>query len=219
MTDTRLVARGAPGGVARVAADQNVRAIATRDGAQYSADWLMALALEGRIYTASVGTITTPITFGAFDADQPELALLVPATHLILPLSIQVHIEDAAGTDNEIFFITSTATVTAGTSTAVTPVNHLVGNTSVSGCTVLTAYSGNGTDPYTGTTNEFWRTGYAFADTTVGPHKVYSWNWRDYAPIAVTGVGSLVGYVSATTTQMNGFIKVTWAELPASTNV
>lgn len=216
MSDIRLVRRGASGSVQRVGSDSYVGASAFADGALVTGDWIMALALEGRVFTASVGTITTPITFGAYDAGQPEFALAVPSGTLVIPLSIQVHLEDSAGTDNEVLFITSTVTATAGTSTAVTPVNHLNGSSVGTQCTAYSAFSGNGTDPTTGTVNEFWRWGNAFADANTQPARVVGWNWRDYAPVAINGVGSLVGYVSATTTQAAGFLKVTWAELPST---
>lgn len=188
---------------------------ALRDGTLSFADLVQVSAMEGVVNCVSLGTITTPITFKAYDADQPELVLDVADGYTMLPLNLQAHIEDSAGTDNEIFAHTSKGTlIGAGTSTLLTQFNANTGYAAASGVTAYGAYSGNGTVPTT--PNEFWRTGYAFADTTVGPLKVYNWNWRDYCPIVIKGPGAIAVYASATTTQMNGFLKASYIILPST---
>lgn len=188
----------------------------TTDGALFTLDWLSALAMEGRVFQASVGSATTPATFKTgYTTAQPEIAIDVPSGTTIIPVRIQVHLEDSAGTDNEIVAVTSSTAVGAGTSTAVTPKSTRTDQPIATGCSVYSLYSGNGTAPTV--VNEFWRHGYAFADTTLGPLKVYEYDVR-VAPVQmIVGAGSLAVYVGATTTAPAGYIKVVWAEVPTAT--
>lgn len=190
---------------------------ALRDGSLTVADWVFAMAIAGYGHVASVGTATTPITFKTgFTAAQPEIAIDVPAGTTIVPLHILVSLEDSAGTDNEIVFETANNAVGAGTSTAITSRNLINGsNTGLpTGCSIYSAYSGNGTAPTS--TVEFWRHVYPFADATKDPVKSFEWSFDRHAPVIVAGAGSLVGYVGGTTTAPAGYIKVAWIELPTA---
>jgi hypothetical protein len=187
-----------------------------REGTLSIADFAFVCALEGLVFTGSLGSSTTPVTFKTgFTAAQPELAIDVPALKVVIPLSLQVHLETSAGTINEIVAQTSQGTlIGAGTSTVVTPRPNVTDAPVATGVSVYGAYSASGTAPTT--PNEFWRTGYAFADTTVGPLKVFNWNPRDFAPVVIVGVGALAVYVGGTSTAPSGYIKASWIELPSS---
>lgn len=187
----------------------------TPDGALYVCDWLTGMALEGRVIHASVGTATTPITFKTgYTTAQPELAIDVPSGTAVALMRLEVHAETSAGTINEITAVTGTAAVGAGTSTVITPLSTRTDRPITSACSVYSAYSGNGTAP--ANPNEFWRAGYAFADTTVGPLKVYEWTYTMGGPQIVIGAGTIAVYVGATTTAQTGYIKAQWVELPSS---
>lgn len=187
-----------------------------RDGTLSMADFFVVCAMEGVLCHADVGTVTTPITFKTgFTVAQPELVVDVDEGYTILPVCLQVHLEDSAGTDNEIAAHASKGTkVGAGTSTAITLRNANTGYTAPSGVACYSAYSGNGTAPTTPV--EFWRTGYAFADTTVGPVKVFAWNAALFAPVVIKGPGALALYVGATTTAPAGYAKCSFVVLPSS---
>lgn len=189
---------------------------ALRDGTLSFVDFAMISAMEGVVGHWDVGTSTTPITFKTgFTAAQPELALDVADGYTLIPLCLQVHLEDSAGTDNEIVAQISKGTaIGAGTSTAITGRNTNTGYSAPAGVTAYSAYSGSGTAPTTPA--EIWRTGYAFADTTVGPLKVYQWNAKDFAPVLIKGAGALAVYVGATTTAPAGFIKASGIVLPST---
>lgn len=188
---------------------------ALRDGTMSFADFVLVSCMEGVMNYVSLGTITTPITFKAYDADQPELVLDVADGFTMIPVNFQFHIEDSAGTDNEILIHTSKGTlIGAGTSTALTALNANTGYSAAAGVTAYGAYTGNGTVPTTPA--EIFRWGYAFADTTVGPVKVINWNWRDQAPVIVKGAGAIACYLSATTTQMAGYVKAAYIVLPST---
>lgn len=187
-----------------------------RDGSMSVADFFMVCALEGVMCHADVGTATTPVTFKTgFTAAQPELAIDVDSGYTIIPACIQVHLEASAGTNNEVAAHASLGTkVGAGTSTAITPRNANTGYSAPAGVTAYSAYSGNGTAPTTPA--EFWRAGYAFADTTVGPVKFWQWNPQLYAPVVIKGPGALALYVGATTTAPAGYLKCSFVVLPST---
>lgn len=188
----------------------------TRDGALYVADYILAMAMEGKLFQTSSGTITTPLQFKAYDADQPDFVIDVPSGTTIIPVWIQVHEETSAGTINEVLAMVSSGLIGAGTSTALTIYSTRSSRANSSTCSGYGIYAGNGTAP--ATPLEFWRTGYAFADTSLGPLKVYEWNIRNNPPQVIVGPGALVVYASATTTQATGFVKAAWIEL-ASTEI
>lgn len=190
-----------------------VGARATLDGSAVQLPWVAALALEGRVFSATVGSLTTPISFAktAYDSDQPQFVLDVPASKAVIPLGVLLHLEDAAGTDNEVYLVLSTTQVGAGTSTAVTPKNARTDSPASSACSAYSLYTGNGTDPTIH--SEIWRAGYAFADATNDPAKIFTWSANDTPLNVVVGTGSLVIYIVGTTTAPAGYLKVVWAEM------
>lgn len=189
-----------------------------RDGSLSVADLLAVLAMEGRLFTASVGTASTPATFKTgYTAAQPELAIDVPVGTLLLPIDLEVYLEDSAGTDNEVVVLTSSTAVGAGTSTelsAATIGNHRTDIPRRTAARVYTLHSANGTAPTI--VSEIFRGGYPFADATGAPEKRWSWSIFRNSPHVVVGPGSLVVYVGGTVTAPAGFIKASWAELPTT---
>jgi hypothetical protein len=184
-----------------------------KDGTLPAVDWVMSKAIEGRVFHVSHGTVTTPITFVAYDEDRPAFALDVPAGTTIIPIRIQVYLEAAAGTVTEVIFETATNVVGAGTSTLLTPACTRTRGGRTTACTGYGLYTGNGTAP-TGAI-EFWRSGYPYVGAAGAPALI-EWNVMNGTPQIIEGAGSLVGYVSATTSQVNGFTKVSWIELLTS---
>lgn len=177
---------------------------------------LIQASLDKKVFMAHIGLASTPVSFAktAYDADQPQLVVDVPDGKTIVPLEILLVLEDSAGTDNEVIALASGTNVGAGTSTAVTPTNHFVpssGSAPVSACSVYSLYTANGTDPNTAPYFEFWRETDAFA-ATVG-EKTWKWSALESPPPVIQGTGSLVIYVSATTTAPAGYLRVKWWEL------
>jgi hypothetical protein len=199
----------------RVRVDNNnqVQASGTKAGELYTCDWITALALEGRVFQASHGTVTTPITFVAYDADRPDFALDVPLGSAAIITRIQVYLEDSAGTDTEIIVTTSDNNCGASTSTALTAISTRRNGGQSAGCKAYGTYAANCTLPTN--TLEFYRWGNAFADT-IGLGRNFEWKISDGNPQILVGTASLQIHVSATSTQAAGFIKVTWADLLAS---
>ncbi len=190
------------------------RVTGTRDGAIYTLDWVSAMALEGKLFQTSHGTVTTPITFIAYDADRPDFSLDVPTGVAAFLTRIQVHLETSAGTITEIIATTSTNVIGDGTATDLTIFSTRRNSGISSSCLAYGTHTADATVP--ANTNEFWRAGYAFADTTTDPFKIFEWNYQQGNPQLLVGPAGLQIHVSATTTQATGYIKVAWAELASS---
>lgn len=194
----------------------NIGLQSTKDGALYTADFVLGAALEGRVFNAAVGTATTVATFLAtWVESKPQLNIDVPAGLAIIPTRISIYLETSAGALVECFATTGTNAIGAGTSTAVTPLSTRTDRPAGgSGCTVNSLYSAAGTTQ-TGQV-EFWHDGYAFADTTLGPIKFFEWDWKDN-PQVIVGPGSLAIYISSNgNTAPTGFIRANWIELPTT---
>lgn len=188
--------------------------IASPTGELFTMGWQHRLALAGAVYTANIGTAATPVSFAktAYDADQPQFVLDVPDGYVAVPLRAHLALQDSAGTDNILAVLHSSVNVGAGTSTAVTPVNNRTGG-GAANCSVYTLYTGNGTDPTTGTEMWYEHDVYAFADATTDPFKTVKVDFAN-APLFIRGTGSLVFYVVGATTAPAGYLSVSWAELP-----
>jgi hypothetical protein len=188
--------------------------LGTRDGALYTCEYILNKAMEAKIFTAQLGTLTTPVTFrvGA-DADQPEMVIDVPAGVVIVPVHIEVHLEDAAGTDTEVIAQANPALCGAGTSTLGALLSTRIGSGVSSACTFRYTYSGNCTLP--ANTVEIMHTGYAFADATTNPRPVFIWDVRHNTPVVIQGPGSLVIYIDGTGTAPAGYAKASFMEFTA----
>ncbi len=185
-----------------------------RDGTLSTADFFTVCTLEGVMNHAQLGTTTTPVAMlgTGVIATTPQLVVDVDDGYSIIAAAIQVHLEASAGTVNEIVACTSKGTKIGGSSTAVTQLNANTGYSPAIGASAFHTVTA-GTTPTT--PNEFWRTGYAFADTTVGPVKVFSWSAQGLAPV-VKGPGALSLMIGATTTAPTGYAKIAYVVLPST---
>lgn len=138
---------------ADVAANGSWRALrATRDGAPIVLPWHQALVMQGVVFSAGAGSVTTPIAGHAtIDADQPELAAYFATGVAVIPLSGRMTQETGATTlaQGGMMLAHSNINVGAGTSTAVTPVPQNQLYSVATRGAAAAAYTGNGTDPLT----------------------------------------------------------------------
>jgi hypothetical protein len=202
----------------------------TRDGAVFSADWLIARMMEGRVFCASAGTVTTPITWDAtatIDVTKPILWVSVPATVAVIPLEITLYME-AFGTNAQFECNAQVGTGGSRTSggTALTPTNLRSDKPVTSSCTV---YGGDSSPVFVGSTtnvSEFWRDGQQFAITKTtasataaasDPNK-FVWRLKDsgYGPI---GAGASQIAVHQGSQAGTGFCKMVWVEVPVTSIV
>ena len=59
-----------------------------RDGSLSMADLLQVLIMEGRGFVATMGSVTTPLTFLVTAANRPDAWLRVPSGSAIIPLAV-----------------------------------------------------------------------------------------------------------------------------------
>jgi len=201
---------------------------ATRDGAMFTVPWLTGLALEGRCFGINVGADTTPLAFTAgFTATKPEAYITVPTGTTIIPVLIEVAMEDTSS----ISVIDCVATLSAVIDTSpggnsLTIHNMRTDKPRKSLCTATSIVT-TGTAPYTGNFLEFWRgtagvvpDGYnsATAQTSELNSKT-SWCVSDaLAPPVIVGPGSLSVWCSLAD-GTTGWIIVIWAEVPSNSIV
>lgn len=188
----------------------------TRDGTLFTADYFESLAMQGRIFSANMGTVTTPLTFLITAANRPDAWIRVPSGTAILPIKATVVLESAAGTVTEIDVRIAQNDIGNGTSSAadVGPRAHRTDAPLASLCTARQLATGD----TTAETNplSIYRRTYARADEA-------GIDWRG---IEVTrelmGYPLLLGaatwevFVAATGTQATGYVVLTWAELPST---
>jgi hypothetical protein len=189
----------------------------TRDGAIYVQDWVLNMAVEGRVFHTAVGSLTTPTAFRVgITTLQPELVIDVPAGTSIIPVELAVYWETAAGTISELVAMTGTAVRGAGTSTAGSALSTRTDRPVTSGCSVYYTYSGNAT-AMSGTV-EFWREGFTFVHATTegNPLMKFVWAVNRNTPQVIVGPGSVSLYIGGTGAAPTGYITATWVELPSS---
>ncbi len=195
-----------------------------RDGSQITADWFLALALEGRIFVANYGQAITAITCKTgWTPAQPDVNLDIPNGTSVIPLAFHLACFAMAGTVNHFFLQGCTGNVVGnGTSTvADSLVSVFQGqgpfNTA---CTARKAYSGSGTAPGTGgnnnpgTVNEF----FSFEQTAAsaaGSANFYDWSNNFVLPSILTGPASISGYGVSTSTAMQVKAILTYLEFPS----
>ena len=201
--------------------DANVRSM--RDGTLFTQEWVMAMALEGRMFCAQAGLLTTAITWTATatnDQTKPAMFLHVPNGTTVIPLEIRLYME-AYGTDAlfEVAMLTGTGAVSAS-GTAMTITNMRTDAPITSLCTATSDITG-GTAP-TANISSFYASGVQLV-TTVATSDDASmrtpdeWVWSlkssGYAPV-IKGAGQLL--VTQGSQAGTGFGKIIFIELPTS---
>lgn len=213
-----------------------------RDGAMVTVPWLLALALEGRVFGVNEGSASTP-----YDADtsagtpallvaQPTFGLDVPDNTAIIPLSIFVQIETHTGTAEGFVEICagvgpSATLLGAGTSTPLTSVPMRLDAPFASSCTARGPYTAAAAVSLNGVTGylEFFRSGYPddIDVASMAPGNLHlnegaahhEWSALDKGmPPILVGPGAYVIFTSSTSNDgvVTAFLSTFWAELPES---
>ena len=222
MSDIRVVGSTVP---TRLTADGGfISPRGLRDGTLAVAPWLEALALEGRVFLANSGTVTTPITFGAgaLVTTAPDLTQTVPVGTTVLPIEIRIYME-AYGTDAifECLAATGTGGVVGSGGSAITPVS-LRSDAPISNTTTI---RGSDTSATYMTTNvaELFHEGARFAITktassaTVSAFDQNLFVWRRsslWGGPVLYGAAQLM--VFAKSQAGAGFITYTYAQIPSN---
>jgi hypothetical protein len=214
MSDSNIL--GVTTGRAVVGNNQRVGQAGLRDGTAYGMDWVTSKAIEGKLFTAQVGSFVTHTDFRATaDLDQPESVIDVPLGTTIIPVHIRVFLEDCAGTDNSIIAAANPALCGAGTSTAGTIIAKRLNGSFASACKFYYTYSADCVDP--ANYDEFWRAGHPIAKTTDAAMYLYEWTSASAPVPVIVGPASLVLWIgSGAGGAPAGFSKISWAEFLSS---
>lgn len=206
-------------------ADVYVRAM--RDGSLINMPWLTAKAIEGKVFAANTGLLTTPDTFNATIADaEQDMLVNVPTGTTIIPVYLQVNLEDT-GTVLAVDVVAVASNVydnTGLTSTVLTVMNMRTDKAAGgSQCTAHAVVTANATAVETGNYVEFWRpmaglAEDAFAGNTMPTNNQVShsrWSIGDaVVPPVIVGPGSLSIFTGAQAGI--GFITAIWVEEPTA---
>jgi hypothetical protein len=187
-----------------------------RDGSLVTANYLDALAQEGRVFTANMGSVTTPLTFLVTAANRPDAWIRVPANTAILPIKVVVSLEAMTGTATELDVRMASNDIGNGTSSAasVGPLSVRSDNPITSACTarqLATADTTAETTPMTLYRREFIR-----ADDAGSDSKGIEVTREMMGFPVLVGAASWEVFVAATTNQATGFVVMTYAEVPSS---
>ena len=205
-------------------ADVYVRAM--RDGTLLQMPWLTAKAIEGKVFAAHVGLMTTPTTFSpTIDAAMPDLLVTVPSGTTIIPVYLSVGFEDTGAAQVlDVFACASSVYDNSVTGTA-NVIQNMRTDKPVGGsqCTAYSVVTANGTDPESGNYVEFWRPLAGFGEdgfngSTAPTNNQVSfskWSIGDcVVPPVIVGNGSLNVYAAAQAG--TGYIVAIWVEEPSA---
>lgn len=196
-----------------------------RRGEIVTSEFVLQAALDGRLYCASAGALTTPVTFGAtatIDVTKPVLWGSVPSGTTIIPVAIVLYME-AFGTNAQFEcdarIGTGGSRTSGGTLVTATNMRSDAPNTSQ-----VTWYQGDASPVFVGVTtniSRFWRDGQQFAITkatasataTVSDPNRFVWKLMD-SYSAPVGIGASQIAVEQGSQAGTGFCDLYYIELP-----
>lgn len=197
----------------------------TKRGELFIATNYFGWVLEGKVFAANAGDVTTGISgHTAIDADQPEMAVRVPDGTIAIPIQLYCSLETGSATlgVGGMMCAVSGIDVGNGTSTAVDIVNLRLDAPSASSCVAREAYTANGTDPLTaGNFIELLRQGFILdSDAATSGFTVPTLVWRAIdcggaSPI-VMDAGSILVYAEHAPTAPTVFAGAMWGEFSES---
>ena len=171
-----------------------------RQGSAVVIDQYLQWSIEGRMFVASAGTETTPLTALAYDQDQPEFVLSVPTGTSVVVENITVDTEGSTGTAKEVIIWRVTNNVGNGTSAAATEGRTNLRSDSPKGSLAVPRqlYTANITQT---DYKEIWR-----KSTTIASIAPFTYEYAPRSPLIIVGPGSVGVQFAATTTQPTLFL-------------
>ena len=217
MSDSRGVVHGG-GGVPRQSRGNYRGFSVTPDGVGFSADYLHALAREGRIFGAGDSTLVATITGRTSMATtSPDLLLKVPDGTVALPLYLQltqtgtvaggeitIHIEY----DNADRYTSGGVEETTLSTRTDAPLAKAC--TLYSSSTAIVATDAYGMGLWHG---EFIQD---IDPAVADDFSWHNWEWRPPVPVYLVGPAAFLVYTFAATTGASYFWNFFWAEIPES---
>ena len=205
--------------------DVYVRAM--RDGSFINMPWLMAKAIEGKVFVSFAGKMTGETTFVAANTPaKPDVWVGVPSGTTIIPVYISIGFEDTGGTAAvmDVFAVASNVYDADTAGAAVSIANYRTDKPlGGSQCTSKTVVTSSGTDPESGNYVEFWRPMAGFSQDSHGSNipptnnQISGSIWAigdAVVPPIIVGPGSLNVYCG--TNAGKGFVMAAWVEEPSA---
>ena len=199
--------------------DTQVNALGLKDGAIVSADWVQTNLMLGTVYMCYLGDESTAGTFDAAYANtDPDIMIDVPDGTTIIPLKIQMQVEDYGSKALFETMALVSKTLGAATSTAFTPINVRTRAAGGSNCTCCTAptvtsgYTAGSFELFHYVLHEVLDVGSADDDAAAQVVR-RDWGWSiakdGFAPV-IDGEGSLQFW--AISQACKGFCQIYWLE-------
>lgn len=219
MSDLKMAPRVTP---TAVTSDSGWKAVeGFRDGSISVVDFKQRMAAAGRLMTATMGSVTTPLTFLATAANRPDAWVRVPAGTAIMPVYLNIALETSAGTATEIDSRVCANDSANGTSSAATvaPSSLRLGGGDTlavaSNCTARQLATAD-TTAETTPISIYRKTFGPISDTTTpgGADRGVDKYW-DVAPLLI-GAATWEVFIAATTAQATGFVIMQWIETPSN---
>jgi len=210
MADFKVSGSSVPGGLTGV---QSARL--TGRAEQVSMPWHISLAMEGKVFSSTIGGAATPVDFveTTYDENQPQFALTVPQGITVMPLSSALTVSANLATITLMVFSTTSNDIGSGSSTAMTivPTNMNTSKAAIaSRCTAQQLYTG---DAVTATNLiEFWRWDDPFADNVNHGSRRHGFSYLTDVLPYIVGPGTLQMHLYGTGNAVDGYLNVTWAE-------
>lgn len=210
-------------GVGRAAAGTWVGRRGLADGAGVVADWLQALAIEGRVFTASAGSLAIPVSSAnaAVSSLRPMVVLRVPSATTLIPIAVRVTPRAMTGTANDVIIGYCQNDVGNGTSSAITagPISFRTDSPVTSAITARQLYTGDCTAPVNPVELVHRADPYAQSADAAGVSLGVTVTFPDILQLALPvliGPASVLVYVGATTAGPAFNASFVWAEMPSS---
>ena len=189
----------------------------TPDGALYTADVLLAAAIEGRVFAFNSGVVTTPAATAATTAITNTIAsswVRVPDGTAIVPIYAGLVVESAgATTQGEISLLIAQNDIGSGSGatpgSGASAINLNTASPVTSNCTPVQIATAS-----TAPTNPLELARFSFAASAVNQH--YTWTARANGiyPV-VRGASSWAFYIGGNA--VNFYSTMVWAEFPEGT--
>jgi len=189
-----------------------------RDSVLITRDSILQWKLEGRVFYAQQGDAGTKLSFAetAYDENEPQVAITVPAGLLMIPLALNITLEDVGNTEDYIIWSTTTNDIGAGASTVLTVVNYRRDNLFAPACKAYGIYT-TGATTATGLIEVHrWYHPFASAAVTDGVDlHHHRWTINDIDMPILLGPATIQAHIYGTAA-VQGFGEYTWVELDAS---
>lgn len=187
-------------------------------GAAQIDDQLLRWLMEGRMFAAAVGDGSTEIAFAksAYDENQPQIVVSVPSGTSVIPVSLNFVVEAQEDIPASVILGYTQNDIGIGGSTNVT-IQPMKTDGNGSSCTVSDLYTGDSAALTNKIELHRWTMAFDPAVDAAAPLRNFEWGIRTHTVPLLVGPASFIVWAFAeTTSDLEGYATVTWAEFPSS---